>query len=717
MIDATVVIPTYNGAGKLISTLDALVAAAPAPGWEAVVVDDGSTDSTADTVAAWARASGAPVRVVRQENAGPAAARNAGAASAHGRNLIFMDDDILVSDGFVTAHLAALAENPGCWIVGRVVLPEGLRSTSFGHYLDEMHEGFHRGHLPDRPSPTAGMTACSLSLPAEDFRALGGFDEDFTIASGEDWELGMRARQRGIRILYDPRIVAVHEDWAIDLARFCERQRLYSISDVLLCHKYGTANPRWALVTASGPLRMGREPLTLSVKKIAKAALATRPGHTVVDVACQLASFAAPDSALSSRAYDLAAAVAVFEGVREGIRRYGDPIAAGGGAVLHLIDANRSTAYFTSIARHADRGRHPVVIGSIAPAGPLQVAMEEAGVGTFALGATTRWQYLVALVRLVRLILDDQPAITHAHCFDPTLLGLAAARLTRTRFVFTRHHSDHNIRMGKRWHTRVDAWCARHADHVIAVSEATRRVLVDQEGVADDHVTVVLNGMEPMEVVSESARSALAEDLRLDADEPVCLMMARLHEEKGHRVLFDAIADVVAAVGPIQFLLVGDGPDRSALESDVARRRLDGVRFLGQRTDIAALISLSTVVVQPSLAESFGFAALEASSLGRPVVASDAGGLPEVVVDGVTGLVVPAGDSRSLAEALCRLLKDPEWAEELGRAGRDWAGRFTAHRMVTEYEQVYKRVREGLNLVRREEGNEAADRLGRRTRV
>lgn len=696
MIDATVIIPTYNRAQKVISTLDALMAAPPGPAWEAVVVDDGSTDGTADAVTAWAEAAVAPVRLVRQTNAGPAAARNAGAAGARGRILIFMDDDMVPTEGFVAGHVTALAENPGCWIVGRVVLPPRVRATPFGRYVDDMQERFHRGQLSDRPSPTDGVTAQSLSVPAEDFRALGGFDEDFTIASGEDWELGMRARLRGIKILYDPRIVAVHEDWAVDLASFCHRQRLYSVSDVLLCHKYGRANPRWALVTASGRLRPGREPIVVSAKKLAKAALATGPGHRVIATSCRLASTAAADSALSKRSFDLAAAVAIFEGVREGIRRYGDPVAvdatAGAGAVLHLIDSSCSTGYFRSIACHADRGRYPVTIGSIAPAGPLQVAMKAAGVGTFALGATQRRRYPAALVRLVRLIRAERPAIVHAHCFDPTLLGLVAARLTRSRFVFTRHHSDHNIRMGKRWHTRVDSWCARHADHVIAVSDAARRVLVDHEGVDGGRITVVHNGMEPMTVGTESEQRALGEELHLEAGVPVCLMMARLHEEKGHRVLFDAIPDVTAAVGPVQWLVVGDGPDRAVLESDVARRCLDDVRFLGHRSDIAGLISRSTVVVLPSLAESFGFAALEASSVGRPVVASDAGGLPEVVVDGVTGLVVPAGDSRALAEALCRLLKEPEWADELGRAGRAQAARFTAERMVAGYEQVYDRL-------------------------
>jgi len=603
-----------------------------------------------------------------------------------------------VGEGFVARHVASLAAHPGCWIVGRVVLPPDVRATSFGRYRDDLLEMFHLAHLSDRPTPTDGVTAQSLSLPRRDFLALGGFDEDFTIASGEDWELGMRARQRGVRILYDPQIVAVHEDWAVDLLRFCQRQRLYSISDVLLVQKYGQASPRWPLVQANGPCRLGQEPFIVFAKKLAKATLSNRAGRRALAAATGVAGRAAPDGAITRKSYDMAVAVAIFEGVREGVRRYGDPAAGVDEperrTVCHLIDASSSTAYFEAIARHADPAAHPVLVGSIAPAGALQPAMAAAGAGTFSLGATRRAGYPLALLRLVRLLRSQHVAVVHAHCFDPTVLGLLAARIARCRFVFTRHHSDHNIRMGKQWHTRVDGWCARRADHVVAVSEATRRVLTDHEGVDSGRITVVHNGMDPIEPPPPEAAAACRAALGLAADARLCLVVGRLHEEKGHRVLFDAIPTVVAAVGAVQWAIVGDGPDRADLEQEVARRHLPGVHFLGRRTDVPVLIGASTVVVQPSLAESFGFAALEGSALGRPVVASDAGGLPEVVVDGVTGLIVPRGDPVALAQALCRLLKDPGLAEGLGRAGMAYSSRFRADRMVREYERVYS----GLGL-------------------
>jgi len=360
--------------------------------------------------------------------------------------------------------------------------------------------------------------------------------------------------------------------------------------------------------------------------------------------------------------------------------------------ICHLIDANKDTAFFRLVASYHNSEHFPVMIGSIAPAGSLQQAIRSMSTPTFMLDVTARRQYPVAIARLVRLLKRKQASILHTHCFDPTFIGLIAARLARVRFVFTRHHSDHNIRLGKRWHTRIDAWCARHADHVIAVSEATRRVMTGVEGVPVSQISVVHHGMESLRQPDVQRVSSLRNQLGL-CQKHVCLMLARLHEEKGHRFLFDAVPEIVARAGSTIFLLAGEGTYRAALEADVKVRGLEKiVRFLGWCDDVPGLISVASVVVLPSLAESFGFAALEAMSLGKPVVASTAGGIPEVVVDGGTGLLVPPGDSQALANAICRVLQDPDWARMLSIAGRQHAALFTPERMMRGYETVYERL-------------------------
>ena len=360
--------------------------------------------------------------------------------------------------------------------------------------------------------------------------------------------------------------------------------------------------------------------------------------------------------------------------------------------ICHLIDTNLDTNYFRSIARYHNAALFPVMIGSLAPVGPLQQAMRMLKTPSFALRAPSRWQYPLGIIRLVRLLRRHKVALLHGHCFDPTLVGLVAARLAGVPFVFTRHHSDHNIRIGKHYHTRVDSWCARHADHVIAVSEATRRIMLEVESVPDQQITVVHNGMETLRQPDPQSVVRLRHQLGLSG-EYVCLMLARLHEEKGFRYLFDAVPEIESRSGPLVVLIAGEGPHRGVLEGEVQKRGLQGsVRFLGRRHDVPELLAIASVVAVPSLAESFGFVCLEAMSVGRPVVASTTGGIPEVVADEKTGLLVPPADSASLAKAICHILQDPEWARTLGEAGQQRAALFAFDRMMSGYEAVYQRV-------------------------
>jgi glycosyltransferase involved in cell wall biosynthesis len=149
----------------------------------------------------------------------------------------------------------------------------------------------------------------------------------------------------------------------------------------------------------------------------------------------------------------------------------------------------------------------------------------------------------------------------------------------------------------------------------------------------------------------------------------------------------------VSRVGNVIFLVAGEGPHRGEFESQVRTLGLEGaVRFLGRREDVSELISMSTLVVMPSLAESFGFSALEAMSLGKPVVASSTGGIPEVVVHRETGLLVPPADSDSLADAICQVLVNPSFADTLGRAGKRRSALFTFDRMISGYEAIYERI-------------------------
>jgi glycosyltransferase involved in cell wall biosynthesis len=171
--------------------------------------------------------------------------------------------------------------------------------------------------------------------------------------------------------------------------------------------------------------------------------------------------------------------------------------------------------------------------------------------------------------------------------------------------------------------------------------------------------------------------------------------VARLEVEKGHPTLLDAWPRVLASVPNAHLLIVGEGSQREALEAQARRLGLLGgdhpsVTFTGRRDDVPAVTAALDVAVLPSYREAQGLSILEAMALGRPVVASAVGGIPEMIEHGRTGLLVPPKNPEFLAHAIVRLLNDHPYADTLGKAGRDLVEeRFCAELMVRAIETIY----------------------------
>jgi glycosyltransferase involved in cell wall biosynthesis len=176
-------------------------------------------------------------------------------------------------------------------------------------------------------------------------------------------------------------------------------------------------------------------------------------------------------------------------------------------------------------------------------------------------------------------------------------------------------------------------------------------------------------------------------------------VIARLEPEKGHQTLIDAWPIVLRDVPDAYLLIVGEGSEREALERRAAGRRVaHRVVFTGRRDDVPAVTAALDVAVLPSRREAQGLSILEAMALSRPVVASDVGGIPEMIDDGVTGLLVPHDNPPALAAAIVRLLTDHAFADTIARAGHDLVhDRFCIELMVKAIEEIYD---EGARRVR-----------------
>jgi glycosyltransferase involved in cell wall biosynthesis len=321
--------------------------------------------------------------------------------------------------------------------------------------------------------------------------------------------------------------------------------------------------------------------------------------------------------------------------------------------------------------------------------GPLAEEFARSGLRRFDLGAR-RLLDPAALARLVRLVRAARVDLLHAHDQDGNLIAAAAGALTGRPVVMSRHvlFEPAPTRRSRARARLVIGALTHRADLVVAVSEAVRASLV-ATGVPDRRIRTVPNGILQGAFTGDAATAAARAALGWD-DAPVVLMPAVLRPGKGHDTLFAAAAQVRSRVPGVRFVLAGDGPERAALQ---AAGTPAGAEFLGHRDDVPRLMEASDVVVLPSLAEGLPTVLIEAALAARPVVASRVGGVPEIVADGSTGVLVPPGDPAALAGALVRVLTDPAGARAMGaRARTDAVERFSLPHQAAALEAVYDEV-------------------------
>lgn len=302
---------------------------------------------------------------------------------------------------------------------------------------------------------------------------------------------------------------------------------------------------------------------------------------------------------------------------------------------------------------------------------------------------------LAAGVRLVRLLRRRPFDLVHVHGFKASLPGRAAATLTGAPVVYTVHNfvfaSGGGMR--RRIYLALERLFAPCTTRYIAVSEALRRNLIAAAHLPAGRVSVVYTGIPGRAPAPPETLAALRRELELAGDMRIVLCVARLVPEKGVDILLRAAA-LLAAEGdlpPWRLLVAGDGPEEAALAALRTNLKLgDRVALLGHRMDVNALLDLASVVAIPSRAEGLSLFLLETLAAGRPVVASAAGGMAELVQDEENGLLVPPGQPEALAAALRRLLTDPTLAVRLAAAAADRSAAFTVEKMLDQTLALYR---------------------------
>jgi glycosyltransferase involved in cell wall biosynthesis len=289
---------------------------------------------------------------------------------------------------------------------------------------------------------------------------------------------------------------------------------------------------------------------------------------------------------------------------------------------------------------------------------------------------------------LARIIRDGRFDLMHMHSSRAHTMGVMAGMLTRIRPRVVSRRSSHFSRRDpfNRWKY------GRGIDRVVAISRAVQKSLIDS-GFNSEDVDLVPSGIVPPERV-DGARESVFAEFELGPEAKLVACVANLVGIKGHQTLIEATRQLRDRWPGLRILLAGDGPLRRQLE-DLSRTAgvEDQVLFAGFRTDISRLLSASHMAVCPSFTEGLGLSILDALAMELPVAASHTGGIPEIIDHGESGLLVPPGEPGPLAEAMDRLLSDPDESARLGRRGRRTVlERFSVQAMVDGTEAVYRRL-------------------------
>jgi len=350
-----------------------------------------------------------------------------------------------------------------------------------------------------------------------------------------------------------------------------------------------------------------------------------------------------------------------------------------GGAQEHVFN----------LVSRLDAARHEVSIVSLS-AGSAVRKLQRDG---FAVTVIDEEDDAIAVGALTALLADARPEVVHSHMYraeivaTKAVLALAEAGHRRPFLISTVHSSRIRPEADREELRRLTP----HIDHLIAVSRMIERKIAD-EGRVGAPVSLIYNGVDLERYDHQEPCCTLRDEYGMEPGSVLVGVVARLEPEKGHSTLLQAWPKVLRRVPNAYLLVIGEGSRCQALQEQVRDLRIaHRVVFTGRRDDVPAVTAALDVAVLPSYREAQGLSILEAMALSRPVVATNVGGIPEVITHGVSGVLVEPHDPDALADAICRLLVDHPYADQIARGGHDVVrARFCLETMVADVSALYE---------------------------
>ena len=363
--------------------------------------------------------------------------------------------------------------------------------------------------------------------------------------------------------------------------------------------------------------------------------------------------------------------------------------------ILHMIEElpfGGAENLLLTLARNIDRSRFNLIFCCLVKGGDIADKLMNEGFKVICLGSY-RMRYIYKKIRDIRrLIKAERIDIVQTHLISANLLGRMSALMSGAIICKTEHAILPDLWRDPTFKNKAylitDKLLNRFTDCIIYVSEAQREIIQSDGHKLPKHI-VIYNGFDEKHFTISKTRESIRKFYRFSENDIIIGIVGRLVQQKGHKYLFEAVKKVEEKYSGIKLLVVGNGPEESQLKELARSLGLEAV-FLSGRYDIPELMKSMDIYVQSSRSESFGISILEAMFSGLPVVATNRGGIPELVRDGETGILLPSQNPELISEAIIRLIENRRLAKSMGVRGRGVAtSQFSGQRFARDMENLY----------------------------
>jgi glycosyltransferase involved in cell wall biosynthesis len=354
----------------------------------------------------------------------------------------------------------------------------------------------------------------------------------------------------------------------------------------------------------------------------------------------------------------------------------------------HLDYGGAEVGLLTTL-RHINRERFQCTVLCMEKKGPIGVEIEKLGIKVIYLNSAPRLFNIILVWKVFCILRKLEIDILHTSLFYANFFGRVASLTRKIPITITEERSMYYEK--KIYHVWIDRLLARFTDKIIVCSMSVLNFTMKQEKIPFEKFYLIYNGVDEDRFSISSSKSELRRRYGFSADQFIIGTVGSIIPKKGHKFLIEAARNFCPQMPDCKVLIVGEGSSKKDLEDLVQKENLtDFFVFMGARKDIPELMKLMDVFVLSSLQEGFPRVLVEAMYMGLPVIASSVSGVPELVLDGETGFLVPPGNSKSICEKVLILNSDNDLRNKMGTKARERIQeRFLSKHYLNKLEALY----------------------------